>query len=187
MSFDADTAAHYIRVQAGRHGELTNWTVAVQCGLQEDPLLGLCDMDIQRFGPVPAIGRSRLKADARSIGALVSPARENNLGAADESIDLTAEQIARATKQADTFPTRGHALRWQRPRTNGLLLIYPISPASKAGPNAKNRNPLFDDPVGRPNVIGIALSFPPSDTGATVEYLAGRQSIHAVRLTEDVD
>lgn len=187
MSFDADTAARYIRVQAGRHGELTSWTVAVQCGLQEDPLLGLCDMYIQRFAPVPAIGRSRLKADARSIGALVSPARENNLGAADESIDLTAEQIARATERADTFPTRGHALRWQRPRTNGLLLIYPISPASKAGSNAKNRNPLFDDPVGRPNVIGIALSFPPSDTGATVEYLAGRQSIHAVRLTEDID
>ena len=187
MSFDAGTAARYIRVQAERHGELTNWTVAVQCGLQEDPLLGLCDMDIQQFGPVPAIGRSRLKADARSIGALVSPARENNLGAADESIDLTAEQIARAAEQADTFPTRGHALRWQRPRTNGLLLIYPISPASKAGPNAKNRNPLFEDPVGRPNVIGIALSFPPSGTGATVEYVVGRQSIHAVRLTEDID
>ena len=187
MSFDADTAARYIRVQAERHGELTSWTVAVQCGLQRDPLLGECDMGVQRFGPVPAIGRSRLKADARSIGALVSPAREHNLGAADESIDLTAEQIGCAAQQADTFPTRGHALRWQRPRTNGLLLIYPISPKSKAGPNAKNRNPLFDDPGGRPAVIGIALSFPPSDTGATVEYIAGRQSIHAVKLTEDID
>lgn len=187
MSFDADTAARYIRVQAERHGELTRWTVAVQCGLQRDPLLGECDMGVQRFGPVPAIGRSRLKADARSIGALVSPAREHNLGAADESIDLTAEQIGRAAQQADTFPTRGHALRWQRPRTNGLLLIYPISPKSKAGTNAKNRNPLFDDPGGRPAVIGIALSFPPSDTGATVEYIAGRQSIHAVKLTEDID
>lgn len=187
MSFDADTAARYIRVQAERHGELTTWTVAIQCGLQEDPILGLCDMNIQQVGPVPAIGRSRLKVDARSIGALVSPARENNLGAADESIDLTGEQIARAADQSDTFPTRGHALRWQRPRTNGLLMIYPIGPASKAGPNAKNRNPLFDDPVGRPTVIGIALSFPPSDTGATVEYVAGRPSIHTVGLTEDID
>lgn len=186
MSFDADTAARYVRVQAERHGELTSWTIAVQCGLQEDPMLGMCDMHVQRFGAVPAIGRSRLKVDARSIGALVSPARENNLGAADESVDLTPEQIAQATKQASTFPTRGHALRWQRPRTNGLLLIYPISPASKAGPNAKNRDALFDDPVGRPGVIGIALSFPPSDTGATVEYIAARQSIHAVRLTEDI-
>lgn len=186
MSFDADTAARYIRVQAERHGELTSWTIAIQCGLQEAPMLGVCDMGVQRFGPVPAIGRSRLKADARSIGALVSPAHENNLGAADESVDLTPVQIARAAELADTFPTRGHALRWQRPRMNGLLLIYPISPASKAGPNAKNRNPLFDDPVGRPDVIGIALSFPPSDTGATVEYIAGRQSIHAVRLTEDI-
>lgn len=188
MSFDAATAARYIRVQAQRHGELTNWTVAVQCALKEDPTLGLCDLGIEQFGPVPNISRSRLKGLGHSIGALVSPAREKNLGAADEAVDLTPAQIARATDEADLFPTRGHALRWNRPRTNGLLLIYPISPASQPGQNQKGdrRAPLFENPVGRPNVIGIALSFPPSDTGATVEYVAGRQSIHAVRLTEDI-
>jgi hypothetical protein len=186
MSFDADTAGWYISVQASRHHELTQWTVAVQSGLQTDPLLGDCNLNITGVGPVRAIGRSRLKADARSIGALVSPAREGNLGAADEAVDLTTDEIARATELADGFPTKGHALRWQRPKTNGLLLIYPISPASKPGINARNRDALFDVPKGRPTVVGIALSFPPSTTGATVEYLAGKQSVHAVKLTEDI-
>lgn len=186
MSFDADTAARYIRVQAERHGELTNWTVAVQCAIEESPTLGSCELAIEGIDSVPAISRSRLKADAQSIGALVSPPKAGDLGAADESVDLSDEQIAAATDEADGFPTRGHALRWQRPRANGLLLIYPISPASIPGPNARNRDPLFDNPVGRPEVIGIALSFPPSDTGATVEYLAGRPSVHAVKVTEDI-
>jgi hypothetical protein len=186
MSFDAATAARYIRVQAERHGELTNWTVAVQNGTRIKKDLGDCDLTIKGCGPLPAINRSRLKADSLSVGALVSPAREGNLGAADESVDLTPEQIQAATDQADTFPNNGHALRAQRAKTNGLLLIYPISPFSKEGKNAKNREPLFDNPKGHPVVIGIALSFPPSNTGATVEYLAGRPSRHALRLTEDI-
>lgn len=188
MSFDAATAARYIRIQAERHSELTQWTVAVQCGLRVNPDLGSCDLGIAGIGPLPAINRSRLKADSLSVGALVSPATPGNLGAADESIDLTEAQIARATASADTFPNRGHALRAQRPKTNGLLLFYPISPKSKPGRNVvgDNRRPLFDDPAGHPFVIGIALSFPPSSTEATVEYLAGRQSVHVVGLTEDI-
>jgi hypothetical protein len=188
MSFDSATAANYIRVQAERHQELTHWSVSVQCALRPNPQLGACDLGISGRAPVPAINRSQLKADSLSVGALVSPAREDDLGAADEAVDLTPDQIAAATAEAPTFPTRGHALRAQRPRTNGLLLVYPISPRSQPGSNAKgdNRLPLFATPEGRPFVIGIALSFPPSDTGATVEYLAGRPSVHAVKLTDDV-
>lgn len=186
MSFDAATAARYVRVQAERHHELVNWTVVVQGALEVNPQLGPCDLGVADFGPVPAISRSQLKGTLQSIGALVSPPREDNLGAADEAADLTDEQINRATASAGTYPTRGHALRAQRPKTSGLLLIYPISPLSKPGNNQRNRVPLFETPNGRPDVIGIALSFPNSSTGATVEYLAGRPSVHAVGLTEDI-
>jgi hypothetical protein len=188
MSFDSATAARYIRVQAERHGELSNWSVSVQCALRLNPDLGTCELAIVGGGPVPAINRSQLKADSLSVGALVSPAREDNLGAADESVDLTTDQIAAATTTATTFPNRGHALRAQRPKTNGLLLVYPISPFSRPGINAvgDNRRPLFPSPQGRPFVVGIALSFPPSETGATVEYVAGRPGVHAVTLTEDI-
>lgn len=188
MSFDTSTAAHYIRVQASRHSELTQWTVSVQCGLRENPALGRCDLRIEGRDPVPGINRSLLASTGQSIGALVSPGREADLGAADEAVDLTTEQIARATATADTFPQMGYALRAQRPKSNGLLMIYPISPNSRPGENAvgNRRTTLFDEPVGRPYVIGLALSFPPSTTGATVEYLAGKQSVHALGLTEDI-
>jgi len=193
MSFDAPTAAKYVRTQASQHAELTNWTVSVQCGLRTDSNLGTCELDITGAEPVPAISRSLLAGTAQSIGALVSPGRPDNPGAADESIDLTADQILHATQSLATFPKIGYALRAQRPKTNGLLMIYPISPYSRPGDNAKKdkagndrRQPLFDRPDGRPGVIGIALSFPPSKTGATVEYVAGRRSTHALRPTEDI-
>jgi len=188
MSFDTATAAKYIRVQASRYNELTQWTVSVQCGLRENPPLGTCDLAIEGRGPVPAINRSLLASTGQSIGALVSPGREADLGAADEAVDLTREQIAHATESADTFPQKGYALRAQRAKSNGLLMIYPISPFSKPGENAvgNRRKRLFDQPQGRPFVIGLALSFPPSTTGATVEYLAGKTSVHALGLTEDI-
>ena len=60
-------------------------------------------------------------------------------------------------------------------------MIFPISPFSKArAANVKNRVDLFDHPAGRPLVVGIALSFPPSETGATVEYVSGKPSIHSI-------
>ena len=149
-------------------------------------MLGACDLNINGRGPVPSISRSRLKADDGSIGALVNPARKTAFGSADESLDLGPAQIKAAQDTADTFPTRGHALRWQRPRTQGLLLLYPISPRSKPGANARNRVDLFDVPAGRPTVVGIALSFPPSGTGATVEYVAGKPSVHSIAASDDV-
>lgn len=187
ISFDADTAASYIRAQAEHHGELTHWTVAVRCGASPDASLGLWDLGIAGVETVPAISRSRLKADNGSIGVLTNPSRADNLGSGDEAADLSAEQLDAAALVVDEFPTVGHAVRWHRPRTAGLLMVFPISPFSKArAANVKNRVDLFDEPEGRPLVVGVGLSFPPSDTGATVEYVAGRPSIHSIFAADDV-
>ena len=187
ISFDADTAAKYICVQAERYGELTNWTVAVRCGSSLDEKLGGWDLGIDGIQDVPAISRSRLKADNGSIGVLTNPARIDDLAAGDEATDLTMEQLNAAALAVREFPTVGHAIRWHRPRTNGLLMIYPISPYSKAkAANVKNRVDLFEEPAGRPLIVGIAISFPPSDTGATVEYVAGKPSTHSIFAADDV-
>jgi Z1 domain len=187
ISFDADTAAKYISVQAERYGELTNWTVAVRCGSSLDEELGGWDLGIDGVREIPAISRSRLKADNGSIGVLTNPSRVDDLAAGDEATDLTIEQLDAAALAVKECPTVGHAIRWHRPRTNGLLMIYPISPYSKAkAANVKNRVDLFEQPVGRPLIVGIAISFPPSDTGATVEYVAGKPSSHSIFATDDV-
>jgi hypothetical protein len=187
ISFDADTAANYIRAQAEHHGELTHWTVAVRCGASVDESLKGWDLGIEGIEEVPAISRSRLKADNGSIGVLTNPSRVDNLAAGDEATDLTLEELAAAALVVEDFPTVGHAVRWHRPRTNGLLMVFPISPYSKARiANVKNRVDLFDEPSGRPLVVGVAVSFPPSDTGATVEYVAGKPSIHSIFAADDV-
>ena len=181
ISFDADTAANYIRAQAEHHGELTRWTVAVRCGTSLDENLKGWDLGITGVEHVPAISRSRLKADNGSIGVLTNPSRPDNLAAGDEAADLTLEQLAEAALVVNEFPTVGHAVRSHRPRTEGLLMVFPISPFSKArAANVKNRVDLFDHPAGRPLVVGIAVSFPPSETGATVEYVSGKPSIHSI-------
>ncbi len=68
----------------------------------------------------------------------------------DEEIGLTDEQlaVARIEALADTelrgrFP---RALRRNRSARQGLLLLYPISPASRPRADTQNRLPLFDDP-----------------------------------------
>ena len=186
MSFDADTASRYIEAQAQRHGELVNWTIAVRCGPAVDSELGAWDLGIQDYGDVPAISRSQLKGSTGSIGVLTNPARPDNLGSGDEAADLTESELDAAAHTARHYPTMGHALRAHRPRTNGLLMVFPISPFSKArATNVKNRIDLFEEPAGRPLVVGVAVSFPPSETGATVEYVAGRPSVHSIFANDD--
>lgn len=180
-SFDADTAASYIAEQANKHDELTHWNVVVLCGSKLNPLLGSCDFESDVVGPLPYISRSRLIVDDHSIGALVTTST-GDPSAADEAADLSTAQILAARESLARFPTAGHALRYQRPVTEGLLMIYPISPYSRPRDDASDRRlPLFDKPEDRPAVIGLALSFPPSSTGATVEYWSGPPSSHANR------
>jgi hypothetical protein len=55
-----------------------------------------------------------------------------------------------------------------------LLLVYPISRNSGHGTKIpESREPIFADPSQGEDVIGIAISFPHSESEATVEYLVG--------------
>ena len=180
MSFDADTAARYIQKQAEHFGELQRWTVAVRSGRVSNARLGDWSLGIESVGDVPAISRSQLDKSRGSIGVLTNPGSPTNPAAADEAVDLTVEEVQAATSQQDQYPSLGHAIRAQRPASQGLLMVYPISPFSIPRPGSSDRVDLFDEPHGRPLVVGIALSFPYSRTGATVEYVSGRQSVHSI-------
>lgn len=186
MSFDADTAARYIQVQAERYGELVEWTVVVRAGSTVDPKLKGWDMGIEGVDEVAAIARSQLRITPGSIGVLTSPARRDNLRSGDEAMDLTDNEIEEATAAVDDYPSVGHAVRAHRPKTRGLLLIYPISPFSEpTAARERDRTKLFESPEGRPLVVGVAISFPTSSTGATVEYVAGQRSVHSIFASDD--
>ena len=164
----------YISAQV-QQDELTQWRVAVIS--QANRTLDSETLSVQQFEAINTIGRTRLKVTPHSIGALINPATTGgNVGAGDEEVGLSEEQVlrARARFSEGEFEDLGTALRSERDKREGLLLIYPISKLSRPRTNSKNRLPLFDDP-GRDGatVIGVAVVFPASDSAATIEYVIG--------------
>lgn len=192
-SFDSTSIASYVQKMALSHSELTNWTVSLVHG-QYDSSKYKVDFDNDYVGPVTAITRSRLKTDDLSIGVLMNPASDGNFRAGDESVGLTEDQIAAAEafynedknlKQDERAGiTPGLALRRQREKSEGLLLIYPISPYSKA--TTPNRKDLFVDPGNKPPVIGVGLSLPTTTSTTSVAYLRGRPG-RSASLERDTD
>ncbi len=175
-SFDAEAAANYISAQVP-HGELVRWQVTIATQAQLVQQLGRVDLHVESLGPVNAISRTRLKTDRNSIGVLTNPAQSGGATRrGDEEIGLTDEQILRARQEFGDkeYERIRDALLAQRPPEEGLLVIYPISRHSTPRATSDKRLPLFDDPDREgESVIGVALGFPPSDSEATIEYVAG--------------
>jgi hypothetical protein len=74
--------------------------------------------------------------------------------------------------KGETKRANGRVLRALRRRTCGLLLIYPVRPPIEVPANEKEMRaavPTGLDHMGDP-IIGVALSFPTSDTVIGVEY-----------------
>ncbi len=80
----------------------------------------------------------------------------------------------RAPEKGETKRPNGRVLRLLRRRSHGLLLIYPVQPPTVV----KGENNMPDSPTGMAEqgipVIGVALSFPTSDTVLGVEYRVNR-------------
>lgn len=97
----------------------------------------------------------------------------------DELVGLSAEAIGVARARHREFPGLALSVRQREMRdpTEGLLVIYPISPASEPdGRRTRNRDRLFDRPEDVPTVVQYAISFPFSDSDATVEYVSAPES-----------
>lgn len=153
--------AAWLRRRA-RDGELVDWTVYVDG--RADKALGTLDIGGQSVGMVQ---RTRLRG-TDSIGALIDPKHE--------AIDLGNAERFRRGRSYDSG-----AMRSARPPQQGLLLIYPISPASEPA-EPGNRRPLFREGQVRPEaVIGFGLSLPNvRDDSATV-YVVGEDWARSLR------
>jgi hypothetical protein len=163
-SIHPPTVRSYIQAQVAQR-ELTRWRVLL-CGAT-NPRLGTENLGVEGMREIALINRSRLAKDPTSLGVITDPS--------DELYGLSQRDVAeaQAAAAAGDFPTRGRAYRSKRSPEEGLLLLYPISGRSKPGPNARNRIALFGDEVSPPTVLGMALSFPVSDSPATVSYVQG--------------
>jgi len=161
----------YIQEQT-RQDELIEWVISIRGLNARNDQLGIEPLLLVNGSPVNRISRSRLRNPLYSIGSLVNPATRGKSGG-DEEIGLTNEQLATARAEANEEESFPRALRRQRSLREGLLLLYPISPNSSPRGNEGNRLPLFDNPVNGCTVLGVAMSFPVSESAATIEYVVG--------------
>ena len=160
---DTELIARYIKAQT-KNDELVDWTVRlVSSGLVDASQKIICGLDVGlvKRAPFPEDQRQ----DRYTIRRLVSPA--------DEGIDLTAAERSDAVKLAienwekDKRPSKpkdppstpgGKEIRQCRPKSRGMLLIYPLAPQHTGLPE------------GTVPIIGMAISFPKSDTATQVTY-----------------
>lgn len=93
-----------------------------------------------------------------------------------------AEESGQSAKSAIPDVAPGEIVRALRPKTHGLLLIYPLiqpdqvpEKKSKTGVVVTPAEPMLGmDPYGPPSV-GLAISFPESESAARVEYQVNKR------------
>jgi len=156
---DPERIADFIERQISI-GELTDWHVVIV----SNNLKNAVHSQVVGKYTIGCVYRKpdRVEADKISIGTLTSPA--------DEMLDLTAGEIEKAIEfdrqrgreTADNLPT-SLAIRWARPATRGLILIY--LPACN--------DPALFYGMEAEEVVGFAVSFPTSENALPIEYWAG--------------
>ena len=169
-----DALALYVRDRLA-HAELGDWTVAlISSGKPDAVPAALAGHPVRLTERAVLEGLEPAVNDGRySIKQLLSPTHEE--------IDLSADQVAAAFKATlDAYqvapgrrkqpPTRavGWALRAQRPRERGLLLLYPLKPPAPV-PGVPQTVTLTQDPV-----MGFLASFPASPGAPAVDYVVNR-------------
>lgn len=177
---NTDLLTRYIKAQTAQN-ELVEWTVhLVSSSLSESHLnIGGVDVGLITRAPYP---KDQARADRYTIRRLVSPS--------DELIDLMEPERKNAlnktiekwqndkrpskSKEPPTIPG-GKQIRHSRPKTRGMLLIYPLDPKKADLPK--------DYPKA---VIGIGFSFPKSDTAAEISYTVNNVFTSSGRLDENL-
>lgn len=180
--FDMANLSNYVLMQAQKAEELTNWTVAIAGNASPNSNLGTETFGGDSLLQVNRISRTRLNSSSQSVGALVTGASGRRLGNYVEAWGLDSAQLKNAQALIDGGKVTkvGAAVRLSRSPSQGLLVIYPISPYSNPSDNRDNRAPLFSNPNSFPTVIGMALSFPTSTNDLSVDYVVGRPSARAM-------
>jgi hypothetical protein len=151
------------------NGELVNWTVMVRGRDEENAVLGAASWLPDGEQPVWNVARTRLKG-TNSLGVITT--------SGDEAFGLTDKEIVEMQRKLSSGEEKdvNRAARFSRSPKCGLLLLYPISKKSGVDTIAAGRELLYSNPEGplARDLIGLALSFPPTDKAQPIEaYLEG--------------
>ncbi|MFI7466881.1 Z1 domain-containing protein [Nonomuraea sp. NPDC049377] len=163
LAANPENLTDYIRAQ-NDIGELTRWTVAVTAGNASN-MLSLPGADIAMVKRKTITGHARVQDGEFEVGVLVSPIHES-LGLSREryrrAYERTVEEFRKSGREKKPARASGESLRGLRDPEEGLLLIYPIDPAtSKVAVPAEVH--------GLP-ALGYAVVFPVSDRAQKVKY-----------------
>jgi hypothetical protein len=169
-------------------GDLTRWTVAV-IGSSHGTR-SVAGMDRHFF----AVSRNRQMKQV-PCDEPQHPGRVTFRGVAlggDEAIDLSDAQRQEAERQRDSSAQKlklAALYRGMRPSTHGLLLIYPIIPAT---PDAAKNTRSLDKAylwADRDPVVGIAVSLPDSNYDSGCDYVCTKQKLKEIfgEISEDLE
>jgi len=111
--------------------------------------------------------------------------------AQDVALDLTKRwqedgRLRKPRSGAATSRANGRIVRVLRRNTEALLIIYPVAPPQTVKPDEGPEEPT-NLPADGPPIIGIALSFPTSQTMQGVEYRVNKVWGAEMREDEDYD
>jgi hypothetical protein len=178
MKGGATGIANFVQAMNAK-GELTSWTVALIGNSRLDDL---------------ALSGKPYKATYRNIDKEKAKTRKNRFvfqGMAmgqDEAIDLTAEQLALANGRhhaSEGKASKADCYRLERPKERGLLLLYPVIPRVDKT-DGEGKEPM----TGKPTVVGLAVSFPSSDSDTGQDYVCNPRMIEELfgsQLAEDIE
>ena len=156
---DPQLIAQFIERQLSQNF-LTDWQVAIVSNSENK--VHQCQIEGYLINCSERKPRGNPSAEVISIGTLTSPA--------DEFLDLTAEEIARALafddanncKRSDGNPS-SLAIRTVRPKTRALMLVY--LPAFR-----DDKDTLRNYGLVNQEIVGFAISFPRNEDAIPVDY-----------------
>jgi hypothetical protein len=161
----ANTAllSRYIKAQSG-NGELKQWTVRLVSSGKSDATPS--EINGLRIGLVVRAQYPKESRPGRyTIRRLVSPtdemsglSPEQRKQALDASINDWEQDKDPGKSERPPEVPGGRQIRQIRPKANGLILLYPLDP-----------QPAGIGDTSQP-IIGIAISFPKSDTAREISY-----------------
>lgn len=169
-------------------GDLSKWTVVVIGSNRGTRSVSGMDSDFY------AVSRNRMMNELKSdqpqhLGRVTF--KGVALGG-DEAMDLTdlqREQALQSREESGRKLSLASIYRAMRPTTHGLLLIYPIIPATpQAAEDAgySDKSYLW---AGRDPVIGIGVSLPDSDHDTGCDYVCTKQKLREIfgEISDDLE